>query len=160
MIKDKKHRQKLIARYLEADTTVQEEIMLAEYYRTHKADADESDIARLILLDYPKAEVLSDPERKRDIRQISLAITAIAACIALMVMFILPIGGDEVTVTEITENMNILMEMNDQDVESIVAEPKGSRIILTATLKDGSTTTFIMVRNRKDGTTRIVAQND
>ncbi len=160
MIKDKKHRQKLIARYLEADTTVQEEIMLAEYYRTHKADADESDIARLILLDHPKAEVLSDPERKRDIRQISLAITAIAACIALIVMFILPIGGDEFTVTEITENMNILMEMNDQDVESIVAEPKGSRIILTATLKDGSTTTFIMVRNRKDGTTRIVAQND
>ena len=160
MIKDKKHRQKLIARYLEADTTVQEEIMLAEYYWTHKADADEADIARLILLDYPKAEVLSDPERKRDIRQISLAITAIAACIALMVMFIIPRSGDEFTVTEIAENMNILMEMNDQDVESIVAEPKGSRIILTATLKDGSTTTFIMVRNRKDGTTRIVAQND
>ena len=41
MIKDKKQRQKLIARYLEADTTVQEEIMLAEYYRTHRADADD-----------------------------------------------------------------------------------------------------------------------
>ena len=60
MIKDKKQRQKLIARYLEADTTVQEEIMLAEYYRTHKADDDEADIARMILMDYPKAEVLSD----------------------------------------------------------------------------------------------------
>ena len=34
MIKDRKYRQKLIARYLEADTTVQEEILLAEYYRT------------------------------------------------------------------------------------------------------------------------------
>ena len=160
MIKDKKQRQKLIARYLEADTTVQEEILLAEYYRTHKADADEADIARLILLDYPKAEVLSDPERKRDIRQISLSITTIAACIALMVMFIIPPSGNEFTVAEITENMNILMEMNDQDVESIVAEPKGTKVILTATLKDGSTTTFIMVRNRRDGSARIVAQND
>ena len=160
MIKDKKQRQKLIARYLEADTTVQEEILLAEYYRTHKADADEADIARLILLDYPKAEVLSDPERKRDIRQISLSITTIAACIALMVMFIIPRSGNEFTVAEITENMNILMEMNDQDVESIVAEPKGTKVILTATLKDGSTTTFIMVRNRRDGSARIVAQND
>ena len=160
MIKDKKQRQKLIARYLEADTTVREEIMLAEYYRTHKADADEEYIARLILLDYPKAEVLSDPERKKDIRQISLAITAIAACIALMVMFILPRGGNEFTVTEIAENMSILMEMNNQDVESIVAEPKGTRVILTAKLKDGSSTTFIMVRDRKDGSTRIVAQND
>lgn len=160
MIKDKKQRQKLIARYLEADTTVREEIMLAEYYRTHKADADEADIARLILLDYPKAEVLSDPERRRDIRQISLAITAIAACIALMVMFIIPRGGNDFTVTEIAENMNILMEMNNQDVESIVAEPKGTRVILTATLKDGSSTTFIMIRNRRDGSTRIVAQNN
>ena len=160
MIKDKKQRLKLIARYLEADTTVREEIMLAEYYRTHKADADEADIARLILLDYPKAEVLSDPERKRDIRQISLAITAIAACIALMVMFIIPRSDQEFTVTEIAENMNILMEMNNQDVESIIAEPKGTRVILTAKLKDGSSTTFVMVRNRRDGSTRIVAQND
>ena len=160
MIKDKKQRLKLIARYLEADTTVREDIMLAEYYRTHKADADEADIARLILLDYPKAEVLSDSERKRDIRQISLAITAIAACIALMVMFIIPRSDQEFTVTEIAENMNILMEMNNQDVESIVAEPKGTRVILTAKLKDGSSTTFVMVRNRRDGSTRIVAQND
>ena len=160
MIKDKKHRQKLIARYLEADTTVQEEIMLAEYYRTHKAEADEADVARLILMDYPVADILSDPERKRDISFISMAITAIAACIALMVMFIIPRSGDEFTVSEIAENMNILMEMNNQDVESIVAEPQGSKVILTATLKDGNTTTFIMVRNRWDGSTRIVAQNE
>ena len=160
MIKDKKQRQKLIARYLEADTTVQEEIMLAEYYRTNRADADEADIARLILLDYPKAEVLSDMERKKDIRHISLTITTIAACIALMIMFIIPRSGNEFTPIEIAENINILMELNVQDVESIVAEPKGTRVILTAKMKDGSSSTFIMVRNRKDGSTRILAQNN
>ena len=160
MIKDRKYRQKLIARYLEADTTVQEEILLAEYYRTHKAEADEADVATLILMDYPVADILSDPERKRDIRFISMAITGIAACIALMVMFIIPRSGDEFTVTEIAENMNILMELNNQDVESIVAEPQGSKVVLTAKLKDGSYTTFIMVRDRRDGSTRIVAQNE
>ena len=160
MIKDKKQRQKLIARYLEADTTVQEEIMLAEYYRTHRADADEADFARLILLDYPKTEVLSDMERKKDIRHISLTITAIAACIALMVMFIIPRSVNEFTPIEIAENINILMELNVQDVESIVAEPKGTRVILTAKMKDGSSSTFVMVRNRKDGSTRILAQNN
>ena len=160
MIKDRKYRQKLIARYLEADTTVQEEILLAEYYRTHKAEADEADVATLILMDYPVADILSDPERKRDIRFISMAITGIAACIALMVMFIIPRSGDEFTVTEIAENMNILMELNNQDVESIVAEPQGSKVVLTAKLKDGSSTTFIMVRDRRDGSTRIVAQNE
>ena len=160
MIKDRKQRQKLIARYLEADTTVQEEIMLAEYYRTHKAEADEADIARLILMDYPKAEVLSDPERKRDIRQISLAITAVAACIALMVMFFIPRPEDEFSPMEVVESMNLLMEMDDRNVESIVAEPKGTKVILTAKMKDGTSSTFVMVRDRKDGSTRIVAQND
>ena len=159
MIKDKKHRQKLIARYLEADTTVQEEMMLAEYYMTLKPDADESDIARLILMDYPKADVLSDTERSKNIRHISLAFTAIAACIALMVMLIIPRGG-QFTPIEIAENINILMEMNVQDVESIVAEPKGTRVILTANMKDGSSSTFIMVRNWRDGSTRILAQNN
>ena len=160
MIKDKKQRQKLIARYLEADTTVQEEIMLAEYYQTHKAEDDEADIARLILMDYPKAEVLSDPERKKDIRQISLIFTAIAACITLIVMFIIPRTDAGFTPMEVVENMNLLMEMDNQNVESIVAEPKGTKVILTATMKDGSSTTFIMVRNRRDGSTRIVAQNE
>ena len=56
MIKDRKYRQKLIARYLEADTTVQEEIMLAEYYRTHKVGADEADVARLNLIGPRKKE--------------------------------------------------------------------------------------------------------
>ena len=59
----------------------------------------------------------------------------------------------------ITENMNILMEMNDQDVESIVAEPKGTMVILTANMKDGSSSTFTMVRDRKDGSTKILANN-
>lgn len=159
MIKDRKYRQKLIARYLEADTTVQEEMMLAEYYRTHKAEADEADIARLILMDYPKADVLSDPERKSNIRRISLTFTAVAACIALMIMWIRPLLVRDFSVMEIAENMNILMQLNNQDVETIVAEPKGTRVILTAKMKDGSSSTFIMVRSWKDGSTRILAKN-
>jgi len=56
--------------------------------------------------------------------------------------------------------MNLLMEMDDRNVESIVAEPKGTKVILTAKMKDGTSSTFVMVRDRKDGSTRIVAQND
>lgn len=160
MIKDKKYRQELIARYLEAETTVREEIMLADYYRTHKADDDESDIAQVILMDYPKADILSDPDRKSKVRSICLTITAVAACIALLVMWVRPFLVREFTVTEIADNMNILMQLDNQDVESIVAEPKGTRVILTAKMKDGSSSTFIMVRSWKDGSTRILAENE
>ena len=160
MIKDRKYRQKLIARYLEADTTVQEEIMLAEYYRTHKVGADEADVARLILMDYPKADILSDPERKSRIRQFSLTFTAVAACIALLIMWVRPLLVREFTMVEIAENINILMQLDSQNVESVVAEPKGTRVILTATMKDGSSSSFVMVRSWKDGSTRILARNN
>lgn len=159
MIENRKYRQKLIGRYLEADTTVREEILLAEYFRTHKAEADEADVAQLILMDYPKADILQDVEQKRNVWQISLTVTAVAACIALCVLFIKPYMSNPFTPMEIAENIELLMELNVQDVESIVAEPKGTRVILTANMKDGSSSTFTMVRDRKDGSTKILANN-
>ena len=159
MIENRKYRRKLIERYLEAGTTVQEEMLLARYYSTHKAESDEADAARLILMDHPQTEVLSDPERKKNVRQIYLAVTAVAACIALLVLFVRPFKGNEFTPIEIAENINLLMQLDTQDVDSIVARPQGSRVILTATMKDGSSSTFVMVRNRRDGSTSILAQN-
>lgn len=60
---------------------------------------------------------------------------------------------------EIVDNINLIMELNVQDVDSIVATPKGSKVVLTASMKDGSSSNFVMVRNRKDGSTSIIAQN-
>lgn len=160
MIENRKYRQKLIGKYLEAETTVQEEMLLARYFQTHKPETDETDIARLILLDYPEVEVLSDSERKRNIRQICMAISAIAACIALFAIFANPFASNPFTAVEIAENINILMEMNTQDVDSIVAVPKGSRVMLTVSMKDGNTSSFVLVRNRRDGSTRILSQNN
>ena len=110
-------------------------------------------------MDYPKADILQDVEHKRNIRQFSIAVTAVAACIALFVLFIKPYMSQSFTPIEIAENIEILMELNVQDVESIVAEPKGTRVILTANMKDGSSSAFTMVRDRKDGSTRILANN-
>ena len=45
------------------------------------------------------------------------------------------------------------------EIESILAEPKGAKVILTAKMKDGSSSTFVMSRDLEDGSTLITAQN-
>ena len=52
---DKNIRSELIARYLEAETDVREEILLAEYFAEHAPEADEAAVARLVLAERPEA---------------------------------------------------------------------------------------------------------
>ena len=52
---DKNIRSELIARYLEAETDVREEMLLAEYFAEHAPEADEAAVARLVLAERPEA---------------------------------------------------------------------------------------------------------
>ncbi len=52
---DKRLRCELIARYLDAETEVREERLLAEYFAEHAPEADESAVARLVLAEHPEA---------------------------------------------------------------------------------------------------------
>ena len=52
---DKNIRGELIARYLEAETDVREEMLLAEYFAEHAPEADEAAVARLLLAERPEA---------------------------------------------------------------------------------------------------------
>jgi len=59
---DKNIRGELIARYLEAETDAREEMLLAEYFAEHAPEADEADVARLLLAERPEA-LLAASER-------------------------------------------------------------------------------------------------
>lgn len=52
-LENSKERKTLIDKYLNAETSLAEERLLAEFYRTHKAADEESAIARLLLIDPP-----------------------------------------------------------------------------------------------------------
>ena len=209
MIDDRTYRSGLITRYLEAGTTVEEEIALAEYYAglcsgesgtgwekavlAGKLDAEEAAVARMILDDHPEAAVTSDEgaaefdsiagcmadctekptancsgNRKRHLRPavrrtlFPAASFAIAAITLLLVVIQHRQNVTECMFTplEIAQNIDTLFNMDTDDIESIVAEPKGANVILIAKMKDGSSNTFIMSRNPDDGSTRILAQNN
>lgn len=170
MIEDKEYRQQLLESYLDAGTTIEEEIALAQYYATHTPDADEAAAAALILAGYPQAAILSEDgekffdstvSRRLTARRAWLAAASIAAAIALL-FILLPAAENaepEFTPMEIAQNINTIMNLDTEDIESIIAEPKGAKVILIAKMKDGSSSTFVMSRDQEDGSTMITAQN-
>lgn len=84
-----------------------------------------------------------------------------AACIA---MFILPAsqrqdGTPTITSVQIAEGIRHIIELDLGDVETISAKPMGDKAMLTTTLRDGSTYTYIMTCNEDDGSASIIAFN-
>ena len=172
MIEDRKYRQQLIEAYLDAETTVEQETALAQWFAAHTPDADEAAAAALILADYPQAAILSDEgvkefdnavahSRRAPARRIWLAAASLAAAVALFFILRPALHGaqPEFTPMEIAQNINTIMSLDAEEIESILAEPKGAKVILTAKMKDGSSSTFVMSRDLEDGSTLITAQN-
>ena len=104
-------------------------------------------------------------EEKRKLRNRLLTLTAglaAAASIALAVMFSgnTPETQEQIRTIDIAEGINMLMGLNIGDVESITAVPTGVTALLTAKMKDGSTYSYILVRDAEDkGTLSLLAMH-
>lgn len=84
-----------------------------------------------------------------------------AASIATFVLTKSPMSDSVQTITsiQIAEAIQNIIDLDLGDVETINATPMGDKAILTATLRDGSTYTYIMRCNTDDGSTSILAYN-
>ena len=172
---DKNFRKELIARYLDADTDVAEEMLLAEYFATHQPEADEAAVAKMVLAERPEA-LLAAGERefdreagacgaapagtRRAARRWRLALTGLAAAAALALILLLrPASKDTPAFTplEIAESLNTIMDLGLGDVESLTAVPSGANIIVTVRLKDGSDLPFIMSKDGDTGTLSLAS---
>lgn len=168
-IEDKDIRISLIEKYLEAETTVSEEIALAQWFSTHAADPDEEAVAKLILLDHPTTEALSEEgeevfdrivgsKRRNPIRHAVIYAAGIAAAALLFIVLHATVPKvPDFTPLEIAEEMNALMNIGIEEVESISAKPSGRNILITAYLKDGSSSTFLMSRNPETGGLQLLS---
>ena len=175
-IKDKEIRLQLIAKYLEAETTIAEEAMLHTYYMENKADEDEQAIARMICMEHADADLLSDegaevfdrivsqtnPKQSRPIIRRIAWISGAAAAIALLLVLNVQLPQEEVpseafTTVEIAGYVQQLM--NVEDVETVTASPIKKCILVTATLADGTTKMYIMNKDSEEGSTSMLAIN-
>ena len=175
-IKDKEARLQLIAKYLEAETTVGEEAILHAYYMENKAEEDEQAIARMICMEHADADLLSDegaeefdrivsqtkPKQSRPIIRRIAWISGAAAAIALLLVLNVQLPQEEVpseafTTVEIAGYVQQLM--NVEDVETVTASPIKECVLVTATLADGTTKMYIMNKDSEEGSTSMLAIN-
>ena len=175
-IKDKDTRMALVARYLEAETTVAEEALLAAYYAANEADEDERAIAQMIRMEHVNEELLSKEgadefdrivsqanpgQSKSHIRRMAW-IGGVAAAIALLLVLNVTIPREAepspaFTTMEIAGYVQQLM--NVEDIETVTASPVKECVLVTATLSDGSTKMFIMNKDPEEGSTSMLAIN-
>ena len=186
-IEDKEYRKALIERYLNADTTPEEERCLRAYYaEAAEVDDDEKAVARLMNISAPSEEAYSQTKadeydrlfgsdeaaefklhesdskqaKKRGI--IFKSISAFAACAAAIAMFLIirpKATSTDFTPLEIAQSISALAELNSEDVESVAAKPTGGGVIVTVVLKDGNSCDFRMTRDGETGEIQLLAMN-
>jgi hypothetical protein len=161
-------RKSLIEKYLNAETDVREEQMLAEWFAANGAEQDEEAVARLILSEYPEAgydaaekeyDSIMDTHLRR--RRIFIMAGGIAACIAVaMGLFLSQRRACPFDGLEMAQGIDQIMSLDTDNVESVTAKPKGSKVIITAQMKDGSTCSYIMRKDEDASTISITAMSN
>ena len=181
-IEDKEYRKALIERYLNADTTPDEELRLRAYYaETAAVDDDEKAFARLMNISAPSAEAYSQNKadeydrlfgsdesasfearvaKRRGVIFKSLYVfAACAAAVALFLIFKPKALSTDFTPLEIAQSISALAELNSEDVESVAAKPMGGGVIVTVVLKNGKCSDFWMARDGDSGEIQLLAMN-
>lgn len=175
-IKDKDVRMVLVAKYLEAETTVAEETLLAAYYAANEPEEEERAIALMIQMEHANETLLSEKsaeefdrivsqtrlkQTKPYFRRLAWAV-GVAAAIVLLLVFNVALPreaapSESITTVEIAGYVQQLI--NVEDVETITASPVKDCVLVTATLTDGSTKMFIMNKDSEEGSTSMLAIN-
>jgi hypothetical protein len=82
---------------------------------------------------------------------------AAAASLALILTLTLSESRCEFNGVEIAEGIQQIMNLDTDEVKSVIATPEGSRVILTASMKDGSQCSYVMSRNNGTEAVSITA---
>lgn len=168
-VEDKQTRMALAQRYMDADTSIQEELMLARYYASHPiVDSDEEQMASLIRIAHSEADPMlqldsSEFDRivskhaqpaSKSLNLIRWSAAAAAAVLLLLVCLRLnrpvaePVQSDETTLqvstAQILEGMEMLSRIEVGEIESVLAQPTGSTVLITIKLKSGKESTYLM----------------
>ena len=165
---DKKEiRLALVEKYLDAETTLREEKLLADYYARHEAEEDERAVAEMIRMERCDAPLLSDEgeaefdrinealERKRRrtiIPRLARWASGVAALIALLFLWhtstrVTPASGTPLGTMEIAQNIRQMMSLDMEDILSITALPLEGSVLVEAELSDGTVKRFVMSRD-------------
>lgn len=181
-IYNKTVRKHLTDLYLQGETSLAEERLLAGFYRESCVEKDEEAIAGLLAaLPLPETseadklsdnyiefdKILSEAKRKKTRKRIFFGIGVIcsmAASVALVFLLRPNAVSEDNTCAfspvEIVENLNTMANIDIFDMESMTAEPIGKEVAVTIRLKNNTTVSYLMSKDLKTGSIRMTALNN
>lgn len=176
-IENKQYRKELMEKFLDAQTSLDEEMALYSFYSKNQADEDEQAEALLFVSLYSMPELHTEREeefdsivqgqqRKSRWRGWSVAASIIAA--AVIALFVI-VNFNHNSTPEISDNddstiefdyMALLSTIADlDDVNAIKAETIGESSYIKAQLKDGQEMTYLIMEDNQYGGLCLVAIN-
>ena len=173
-IMNKDIRRKLIASYLNAETSSEEEKLLVRYFTCNKVDKDELAIAQLIIMEQCGTSLLLNEgvEQYNRIvsttntkyRQINIRwITWVGGLVATVALFFalrsFSTSQSSFNTVEIAQELQQMMNLEIEDIITVTAIPFDECILLNAELQDGTVKTFIMSKEEEMNTTSLLAIN-
>lgn len=177
-MENKKIRDALIEKYLNAESTPAEEQRLHDWFARHEPDDDERELAQLIGLDAPCADCLPELDEteeefdrivaegrtavRRRGRRLGWAVTLASAAAVALFLLLRPQAAPEkpISPVAIAEGIQQIFLLSADDIVSVDAIPSGSKAILTAHMKDGSAYSYLLTYNEEEGTTSLLACNN
>ena len=173
-IRNKEIRKEFITKYLNVETSPAEERILMDYYLNNKdVDEDEQAFALMILMENIHTNLFSDEgveeydgiinETNKKYKRIPLRwmtwAGGIAASIALFFMMTPFYTSPKADTADIALCIQQVMNLDMEDMVSISATPVDECVWVKAELKDGSTKTFIMTKDKEMEETSLLAIN-
>lgn len=166
---NREYRKTLIEKYLNAESSLEEERMLAEWFSVHKAESDEESVSKILLAEYPEATcnnavkefnaIVATAGRRSHIMKWTFSIAAAAAIVIGLGIFFAKEKTCDFNGLEIAQGIEQIMLLNMDNVESITARPKCNNVIITALMNDGSTCSYLMSKDAGTSSVSITAMN-
>lgn len=151
-------RKELILRYLEAETSPEEERLMADSF-THQPPADEEELAVFRMLQARSPiETPALPEesatydrilRRRAFNRWGIALSGMAAAVLLAVFFWKTPGPAEeqgaVDTLEMVRQIELISALDPAEADGYEFKPAGEGFIMTARYKDGRSASFLLM---------------
>lgn len=166
---NREYRKTLIEKYLNAESSLEEDRMLAEWFSVHKAESDEESVSKILLAEYPEATcntavkefdaIVATAGRRSRIMKWTFSFAACAAIAVGLGFYFEKARSCDFNGLEIAQGIEQIMSLNMENVESITARPKGNNVIITALMNDGSTCSYLMSKDAGTSSVSITAMN-
>ena len=158
------NRKELIQRYLDAETSAEEELLLAESFRQTPPQNEEEEKIEAMLLcikdsadpDSPEEEQIAEEEFDRIVSKsgrrkgLVWAISSAMAAAAVILLFLLlkpsaPQSEDNTDLIQQIQHIHLLSQLSLEDADKCEFRPIDGGYVMTTYFPDGKTASYILI---------------